>query len=167
MGSGKCPLTRCTVCSRAADPLIETLMSRDRILLTFILVYGAASLVHFVHNAVYLQLYPNMPMWLTPLGVLGSWLVIAATGAAGYWLFRKGLTVVGLGVIALYAALGFGGLDHYAVAPVSAHSFVMNATIVGEVIAASVLLVVIAWMGFWRAAKVVFAEDGPNAKSID
>jgi hypothetical protein len=136
------------MCYRAADPFIETLMSRDHVLLMSILVYGAASLGHFVHNAVYLELYPNLPTWLTPLGVLSSWLLIAATGAVGYWLFRKGLTVVGLGVIALYAALGFGGLDHYAVAPVSAHSWVMNATIVGEVIAASALLVVVAWVGF-------------------
>jgi hypothetical protein len=45
-------------------------------------------------------------------------------------------------VISVYALLGFGGLDHYALAPVSAHSMVMNATILGEVIAASVLLVV-------------------------
>ena len=136
------------MCYRAADPFIETLMSRDHVLLMSILVYGAASLGHFVHNAVYLELYPNLPTWLTPLGVLSSWLLIAATGAVGYWLFRKGLTVVGLGVIALYAALGFGGLDHYAVAPVSAHSWVMNATIVAEVLAASALLVVVAWVGF-------------------
>ena len=132
--------------SRAADSFIETLMSRDHVLLMSILVYGAASLGHFVHNAVYLEFYPNMPTWLTPLGVLGSWLVIAATGAVGYWLFRKGLAVVGLTVLALYAALGFAGLDHYAIAPVAAHSLVMNATIAGEAIAASVLLVVIAWM---------------------
>jgi hypothetical protein len=155
------------MCYRAADPFIETLMSRDHVLLMSILVYGAASLGHFVHNAVYLELYPNLPTWLTPLGVLSSWLLIAATGAVGYWLFRKGLTVVGLGVIALYAALGFGGLDHYAVAPVSAHSSMMNATIVGEVIAASALLVVVAWVGFGWAPKVVFTEDGANAKSVD
>ena len=128
-------------------------MSRDHALLALILVYGAASLAHFVHNAVYLEFYPNMPTWLTPLGVLGSWLVIAATGAVGYWLFRKGLAVVGLAVLAVYAALGFAGLDHYAIAPVAAHSLVMNATIAGEAIAASVLLVVIAWMALRRRPK--------------
>jgi hypothetical protein len=120
-------------------------VSRNHLLLTFMLVYGAASLIHFVHNAAFLGLYPNMPTWLTPSGVLASWLVIAAIGAIGYGLFRKGLTVIGLGVIALYAALGFGGLDHYVIAPVSAHSLAMNATIVIEAIAASMLLVVIAW----------------------
>ena len=138
-------------------------MSRDHALLTLILVYGAASLAHFVHNAVYLEFYPNMPTWLTPLGVLGSWLVIAGTGAVGYWLLRKGLTVAGLAVIALYAALGFGGLDHYAIAPVSAHSLVMNATIVGEAIAASVLLVVVAWVAFRGRPKAnVLPSSGLN-----
>jgi hypothetical protein len=119
-------------------------MKRDSALLTVILLYGALSLAHFLHNAVYLQLYPNMPAWLTPVGVLASWLVIAAIGALGYWLFRRGLKAIGLVTIAIYAALGFGGLDHYAIAPVSAHSLAMNATIVGEVIAASALLVVTA-----------------------
>ena len=119
-------------------------MKRDSALLTFILLYGAMSLVHFLHNAVYLQLYPNMPTWLTPVGVMASWLVIAAIGALGYWLFRRGQKAIGLVMIAIYAALGFGGLDHYAIAPVSAHSLAMNATIVGEVIAATALLVVTA-----------------------
>jgi hypothetical protein len=59
-----------------------------------------------------------------------------------------GSAVVGLAVIALYAALGFAGLDHYALAPVAGHSLMMNASIFGEVIAAAVLLVVIAWTAF-------------------
>jgi uncharacterized membrane protein len=97
---------------------------------------------------VYLNLYPNMPTWLTPFGVFTAWLGVAAIGAVGYYLFRKGLTVTGLAVIALYAALGFAGLDHYAIAPISAHSLMMNATIAAEVIAAAALLVVIAWTAF-------------------
>ena len=119
-------------------------MKRDNILPTLMVLYGVMSLVHFLHNAVYLGLYPNMPAWLTPVGVLASWLVIAAIGAVGYGLFRRGLKAIGLIAIAIYAALGFGGLDHYALAPVSAHSWAMNMTIVAEVIAASALLVVTA-----------------------
>jgi len=126
-------------------------MTRPNTLLTFMLLYGAASLAHFLHNAVYLDVYPNLPPWLTPLGVLASWLVIAGIGAAGYWLFRKISPPVGLTIISLYAALGFAGLDHYTLAPASAHSWAMNATIVGEAIAASALLVVIAWTATRRS----------------
>ena len=122
-------------------------MHRDRTLLTFMIAYGAASLAHFVHNAVYIDAYPNLPAWLTPAVVYASWLVIAGTGTLGYWLYRQGSRVVGLGVIGMYALLGFGGLDHYAVAPLSAHSMAMNATILTEVIAASVLLIVIVRIG--------------------
>ena len=119
-------------------------MSRDRLLLTLVIIYGAASLLHFVHNAVYIDAYPNLPVWITPGVVYVSWLVSAATGACGYWLYRWGSRVFGLTVIGVYALLGFGGLDHYTLAPVSAHSMAMNATILGEVIAASALLIVIA-----------------------
>lgn len=121
------------------------MMSRNHTLLTCMIVYGAASLAHFVHNAVYLELYPNMPVWLTPLGVLSSWLVVAGTGAVGYWLFRKVSTTAGLAMIGVYAALGFAGLDHYAIAPFSAHSVAMSSTILAEVATASVLLVLILW----------------------
>jgi hypothetical protein len=122
-------------------------MSRDRSLLTFIIAYGMASLVHFVHNAVYIDAYPNLPAWITPVVVYVSWLAIAGTGAFGYWLYRRGSRAFGLTVIGVYALSGFGGLDHYTVAPVSSHSMAMNATILGEAIAASVLLVVIVRTG--------------------
>jgi len=125
-------------------------MNRDHIVPTLMFIYGAASLVHFLHNAAYLNYYPNMPTWLTPVGVLASWLLVASVGAIGYWLFRQGRRAAGLAVIALYAVLGFGGLDHYAIAPVSAHSLAMNVTIIGEVIAAAVLLVVTAWIAIQR-----------------
>ena len=122
-------------------------MHGDRALVTFMIVYGTTSLAHFVHNAVYLDTYPHLPAWITPVVVFASWLVIAGTGVFGYCWYRRGSRAVGLMVIGLYALLGFGGLDHYAVAPVSAHSMVMNVTILGEVIAASVLLVVIVRIG--------------------
>lgn len=116
----------------------------DRVLLVAMLAYGSASLVHFVHNAVYLEAYPNMPAWLTPLGVYAAWLVVGVTGLLGWWLLRRASRLAGLAVVAVYAALGFAGLDHYAIAPLAAHSAGMHATIVAEVIAAAVLLLVVA-----------------------
>ena len=122
-------------------------MSRARTLLLLILVYGAASLLHFVHNAVYIQAYPNLPNWITSPGVYASWCGIAAVGALGYWLFRRISQAIGLFVIGIYALLGFGGLDHYVVATMGAHSIAMNATILAEVLAASVLLIFVVLCG--------------------
>jgi hypothetical protein len=116
-------------------------LNRTRVLALLMIVYGAASLLHFVHNAVYIQEYPNLPTWITPLGVYASWLAIASVGVLGFWLYRRGSHGAGLTVIAVYALIGFGGLDHYMVAPMSAHTVVMNGTIVAEVAAASALLI--------------------------
>jgi hypothetical protein len=105
------------------------------------IVYGAASLAHFVHNATYIRDYPNLPPWITPVGVYAAWCAIAAVGVAGYWVYRRGARGVGLALIAVYALCGFYGLDHYMLAPVGAHTFAMNASILTEVVAAAVLLV--------------------------
>ena len=113
-------------------------------LLFLMLLYGAASLLHFAHNAVYLHDYPNLPEWLTSAGVWVSWCAIAAIGALGYWLYRRGSRWAGLATIALYGACGLAGLDHYTVAPMGAHSFVMNLTILTEAATAAALLVFVA-----------------------
>jgi hypothetical protein len=109
------------------------------------ILYGAASLVHFVHNGVYLHEYPNLPGWITSFGVYASWCVIAGIGVLGYWMYTRGSRALGLTAVAVYALLGYGGLDHYTLAPAGAHSLAMNVTIWGEVVTASVLLLFIAW----------------------
>jgi hypothetical protein len=113
------------------------------------LVYTAASLLHFVHNATYLRDYPNMPTWLTSFGVYSVWFGVAAVGATGYWIYRRVNRMAGLVLIAVYAALGFAGLDHYVVAPMSAHSTAMHLTIALEVACAALLLIA----AIWRLAK--------------
>lgn len=104
-------------------------------------VYCLASLVHFTHNAELIAEYPNLPAWLGRSEVYLAWLIVTAVGAAGVLLLRLGLRVPGLLVAAVYAALGFAGLDHYALAPMSAHTPAMNATIWFEVAAAAVLFI--------------------------
>jgi hypothetical protein len=104
------------------------------------LVYTAASLIHFVHNATYLHEYPNMPPSLTSLGVYVAWCAVATVGSLGYWIYRRVHRTIGRAIIGCYAVLGFAGLDHYIVAPMSAHSWVMHLTILIEVASAAWLL---------------------------
>jgi hypothetical protein len=103
-------------------------------------VYCGASLIHFVHNAEFISDYPNLPVWLTRPKVYLAWLGVTAVGMAGILAFKRGLFILGLLLIAGYAALGFDGLGHYSRAPVSAHTLAMNATIWFEVAAAAALL---------------------------
>jgi hypothetical protein len=109
------------------------------------ILYGCASLFHFVHNATYVQDYPNLPAWITPVVVYVTWCVVAAVGVAGYWLYRSVSRGLGLLVIAVYALFGFDGLGHYTLAPMAAHTFAMNASILTEVAAAAVLLGYVAY----------------------
>ena len=112
-------------------------------LLPITLLYTAASFLHFSHNAEFLADYPNLPASLTRLGVYAAWLAVTAVGVGGFLLLRWQLRVAGLLVLAVYAAFGFDGLAHYTLAPMSAHTGMMNLTILFEVTAALLLLVVI------------------------
>jgi hypothetical protein len=120
-------------------------MNRTLALTALTLAYTAASLAHFAHNAIYLHEYPNMPAWLTAAGVWFAWAVVAGVGALGYFVWRFASRPWGLVILGLYAILGFGGLDHYVIAPASAHTAVMNLTIVLEAAMGLALLVLIAY----------------------
>ena len=104
------------------------------------LAYCLASFIHFFHNAEYLGQYPNMPAWISRAGVYAAWLAITGVGAIGLLVVRSRFAPAGLVLIAAYAALGFDGLAHYGLAPMSAHSLAMNLTIWLEVAAAAALL---------------------------
>jgi hypothetical protein len=115
-----------------------------RLLLVLCLAYAAASLIHFAHNAEFLADYPNMPDWLSRATVYAAWLGLTAVGVTGYMLVHRGFQLIGLLVIALYAALGFDSLSHYVIAPFSAHTGMMHFTIWLDVATAVVLLAVTA-----------------------
>lgn len=122
---------------------IERAAIRIDVLLISLLAYGAASLFHHVHNAEFLHEYPNMPAWLTPAGVYAAWLGVTAVGLAGYVLMRWRYRLSGLALLGAYGLLGFYGLAHYAVAPVSSHTMTMHLTIGFEVVTAAMLLLTV------------------------
>ena len=111
----------------------------NRLLLGLLLLYTAASLVHFAHNAERLALYPNLPASLTRAKVYGAWCALGALGLLGYGLYRRGFAALGLTLLLLYALCGFDALLHYQRAPFAAHSPMMNFTILTEAGAAALL----------------------------
>jgi hypothetical protein len=128
-------------------------------LLVLLSVYCAASLVHFAHNAEFLAYYPNLPAWLTRWQVYASWLLVTSVGVAGVMLLKFGFRTLGFLLVAAYAGLGFAGLDHYFVAPMSAHTLAMNATIWFEVVAASMVFVAaLAFLVRWLLTGAAIGE---------
>ena len=102
--------------------------------------YFLTSLGHFAHNAQFICEYPNLPAWLTPWKVMAVWVAITLVGVVGFSLMALRWVVCGLLLVAAYAALGFDGLGHYAVAPMAFHTLGANVTILSEVVAAALLL---------------------------
>lgn len=118
-------------------------MKMDALLLS-LLACVAATLIHHVHNAEFLDQYPNIPAWLSPMGVYAAWVAATSIGLTGYWFLRRGYRIAGFVLLIVYACYGLDGLAHYALAPAAAHSLAMNLTIWLEAAAAAGLLFVVA-----------------------
>ena len=80
--------------------------AKRKTILVLLLLYGVASLIHFIHNAEFLAEYPNLPSSWTRTGVYLVWLGITAVGASGWLLIHRGFHRVGLVVVAVYAIMG-------------------------------------------------------------
>lgn len=104
-------------------------------------LYAAATLLHFAHNAEYLSQYPNLPRTWSRAEVYAAWACVMALGLFGYGLYAFGHRKTGLATLGLYAALGFDALLHYTRAPMAHHSAMMNITIWVEAAAGALLLV--------------------------
>ncbi len=126
-------------------PVMRTTRSL-KVLLALTAAYFLTSFGHFSHNAEFICEYPNLPTWLTRAQVYAVWAAITSVGALGLLLVHKRLVAMGLALMAVYAALGFDGLGHYALAPIELHPLIANVTILSEVVAAALLLPVTLWL---------------------
>lgn len=121
----------------------ENIDRMSKPLLWPLMLYGLTSLVHFAHNAEYLEAYPNLPAWLSRSQVYGAWCGITGVGLVGYTLYRRGRVFIGTWLLILYTSLGFDGLLHYLRAPLAGHTLAMNLTIWCEVLAAAMALMAV------------------------
>lgn len=109
-------------------------------------VYFAASLTHFVHNAEFIAVYPNLPRWITRDTVYLAWLAITCLGVAGLVMLRLRWHAVGALALMAYGAMGLDGLLHYTLALCVQHTLAMNLTIWFEVVSGALLAVAAANM---------------------
>ena len=113
--------------------------------------YFVASLMHFVHNAEFIAVYPNMPAWLTREKVYLAWLAVSSLGLAGLIVSKWGLRALGALFIGAYGAFGLDGLGHYTLALCSEHTLATNLTIWFEAVAGLLLALASAvWLGRGR-----------------
>jgi hypothetical protein len=125
---------------------IQKVNPTPKLLLVLTAAYFLTSLGHFSHNAEFICEYPKLPAWLTRAQVYAVWAGITSVGVVGLLLIRKKFVATGLVLMAVYAALGFDGLGHYALAPIELHPLIANVTILSEVLAAALLLQVVLWL---------------------
>lgn len=109
-------------------------------LIVLLALYSVASLIHFIHNAVFLADYPSLPPSWTRAGIYGAWFGMSGIGAFGCLLITRGHARLGLLLLVIYSALGVESLGHYVLAPMAAHTMGMNITILLEVGAAAALM---------------------------
>jgi hypothetical protein len=119
--------------------------ARSNLLLALLILHMAASLWHHIHNGQFIDEYPGMPKGVpaTLAFAVTAWTATSAVGLAGYYWVCNGRRLLGFGAMGLYAAYGLLAFTHYTLAPMSAHSFVMNATILGEALTGLLLLVTV------------------------
>lgn len=139
---GKCILASVPQLKRDPLDVMRTSLpkSGQRTLLTLLAIYAVASLVHFGHNGGFLNDYPNFPNSWSSTHVYLAWIGMTVVGVVGWLLLSDGFVFAGLLALVVYAFLGLDSLGHYALAPLSAHTAAMNATILAEVTAAGCLL---------------------------
>ncbi len=105
-----------------------------------LVVFFAANLVHFTHNAEYIAWYPGMPSSFTREKIYLAWVAGASLGLLGLLAYRAKLKILGLALLAGYGAVGIDGLAHYTLALCSEHTLATNLTIWFEVLAGLSLL---------------------------
>lgn len=118
--------------------------SSNRLLFALTALYVAASLIHFIHNAEFLGDYPGLPASWSRADIYFAWMGMTVVGGVGTLLIHRGRELLGLLLLAIYAVLGLDSLGHYVAAPLSAHTAMMNTTILAEVSAAGLVLLEVA-----------------------
>ena len=119
--------------------------TRPQDILKILLIASVISTaVHFTDNYLYFEHYPQ-PAWITPLGVIRSWLIWTAFGIAGYWLYRNQRFWLAYVSLLIYATCGLSSLGHYLYGAFHEFSPKMHLLILADGLAGAAVLGFVLW----------------------
>lgn len=121
----------------------DKIMKWESELLFIIILYCSASLFHFMHNAIYIDEYPDLSGGVSAIGVSIAWIGFTCIGLVSYVLIHRDKRFIVPILLVAYGALEFDGMGHYSLEPISSHTYMLNVAIWFEAIAALVSLVIL------------------------
>lgn len=118
----------------------------QNLLKIFLLASVFSTAIHFVHNYLYFEQYPQ-PGWITPIGIPRSWLIWTIFGLAGYWLYASQRFWLAYLCLLVYSTCGLSSLAHYFYGALHEFSPAMHLLILADGLAGSLILGFTVWSG--------------------
>ena len=130
----------------------------QRILLAIVILNLISTWLHYTDNALFLNLYPG-PDWFTPVGVLGTVMVMTPIGLFGYWLYTKRSLWLAYLFLGLYSITSISSPVHYLFPRVAPMSLKMHSLIWLDGVSGLSLLGFLVWSYVvaqeWRSAEII------------
>jgi hypothetical protein len=118
----------------------------QRLIKMLLVASVASTALHFTDNYLYFEHYPQ-PDWITPFGVIRSWLIWTAFGMAGYWLYKNQRLWPAYICFVIYATCGLSSLAHYLYGALPEFSLKMHLFILTDGLAGASILGFVIWSG--------------------
>lgn len=109
----------------AKDQRMNSEIKHNDLLKIFIAVSVISTFIHNVDNYLRFDQYPQ-PSWITPGGIVRSWVTWTIFGIAGYWLYKNQRFWLSYICLVIYSSCGLSSLAHYLYGSIDKFSFGMH-----------------------------------------
>ena len=132
-------------------------VKRNYLLKIFLVASVISTFIHNVDNYLRFDLYPQ-PSWITPGGVIRSWIIWTIFGFAGYGLYKNQRFWLSYICLIIYSSCGLSSLAHYLYGGRSEFSSIMHIFILTDGLTG------LAVLGFTILSSLFLREQSRNSR---
>lgn len=132
---------------------MNTRIRHEYVLGMLVLVSVLSTFMHNVDNYVHFEHYPQ-PDWITPFGIIRSWIIWTTFGMAGYLLYRNRRFWPSYFCLIIYSTCGLSSLVHYLYGSLDDFSMFMHSLILADGVAGLAVLGFTLWSGLFLKAHI-------------